>query len=84
MSKKDKKFLTTTELGEILGISRVAVYKKIKKGEINAIKIGKNYAIPFDEVLGDKLSDKDKKELDKAVEKTVEEYGEVLKLLGKE
>ena len=80
-------FLTIPQLAKILKISRVAVYKKIKKGQIKAIKIGKIYAIPKEyiaDILGKTLSKNDKKEIDKAVKKTVKEYGEVLKLLGRE
>jgi len=40
-----KEFYTTAELAEILGISRVAVFNKIKKGEIRAQKIGRNFVI---------------------------------------
>ena len=40
-----KKFYTTTELAEILGISRVAVFKRIKNGSIKAQKIGRNFVI---------------------------------------
>jgi hypothetical protein len=35
-------------------------------------------------ILGKTLSEEDKREIDAAVKKTVNEYGEVLKLLGKE
>ena len=85
MAKKE--YLTIPELANILGISRIAVYKKVKKGEIKAIRIGKNYAIPkkyIDDLLGKELQEKDKKEIDEAIKKTVQEYGEVLKLLGLE
>lgn len=83
----DKEFLSTTELAEILGISRVAVFKKIKKGEIKATKVGRNYVISKKDlggVLGETLSDQSRKELTKAVRKTIAEYGETLKLLGRE
>ena len=40
-----KDFYTTKELAEILGISRVAVFKKIKNGTIKAQKIGRNFVI---------------------------------------
>lgn len=40
-----KDFYTTAELAEILGISRVAVFKKIKSGNIKAKKIGRNFVI---------------------------------------
>lgn len=84
---KEKEFISTTELAEILGISRIAVFKKIQKGEIKARKVGRNYIIDRDEVssiLGRELSDDDKKLIEKAVKKTITEYGETLKLLGKE
>ena len=83
----DKEFLSTTELAEILGISRVAVFKRIKKGEIKATKVGRNYVISKKDlggVLGETLSDQSRKELTKAVRKTIAEYGETLKLLGRE
>lgn len=81
------KYISIAELAKILGISRIAVYKKIKKGEIEAVRIGRSFAIPgkyAEVILGRALSDKDKKEIERAVKKTVKEYGEVLRLLGRE
>jgi len=83
---KDQQYLSTQELAKILGISRIAVYKRVKKGQIKAIKIGRNFAIPkkyVAHVLGKALNREDKAEIDKAVRKTVQDYGEVLKLLGR-
>ncbi len=40
-----KDFYTTAELAKILGISRVAVFKKIKNGTLLARKIGRNFVI---------------------------------------
>ena len=80
-------YFTIPELAKILGITRIAIYKKVKKGQIKAIRIGRNYAIPkkyIGEILGKALSKEDKSDIDKAVQKTVKEYGEVLKLLGRE
>ncbi|MGB8951498.1 MAG: helix-turn-helix domain-containing protein [Candidatus Aminicenantales bacterium] len=82
---KEKQYLTIPQLAEILGLSRIAVYKKVKKGEIKAIKIGKNYAIPeeyISEIRGKNLSNKTKRKIEKAVKKTIKDYGEVLRLLG--
>lgn len=82
-----KEYLTIAELAKILGISRIAVYKKIKKGQIKAEKIGRNFAIPKSaviDIIGNELGKSDKEEIDKAVHKTVKEYGETLRLLGKE
>lgn len=42
---ESKDFYTTKELAEIIGISRVAVFKKIKNGTIKAQKIGRNFVI---------------------------------------
>jgi len=86
-SKMKKKYISIPELAKILGLSRVAVYNKVKKGEIKAHKIGRNYAIPqhyVESILGKTLKEEEKKEIDKAVKKTVKDYGEVLRLLGKE
>lgn len=84
---ENKEFITTTELAKILGISRIAVFKKIKKGQIKAIRVGKNFVISKDSipgVLGQVLSAEKKREIEAAVKKTVQEYGETLRLLGKE
>lgn len=84
MEKKD--FFATSELAKILGISRVAVYKRIKSGKIKARKIGRNFVIEKKElgnILGKELTEKNKEEIEKAVERVVREYGETLKLLGK-
>ncbi len=84
---KEQEFISIQELANLLGISRIAVYNKVKKGQIKAIRIGRSYAIPKESIggiLGKSLSDKDKQEIERAVKKTVAEYGEVLKLLGRE
>jgi len=81
------KYFSISQLAKILGISRIAVYKKVKKGEIRAIRIGRSFAIPQKcmlYILGKILQEKDKKEIDQAVIKTVKEYGDVLRLLGRE
>ena len=82
-----QKYMTIPELAKLLGLSRIEVYRKVKKGQIPAIKIGRNYAISdrdINYILGKEMSDKEKKRIDAAVRKTVREYGEVLKKLGKE
>lgn len=82
-----EKYITIPQLAKLLGLSRIAVYKKVKAGKIKAVKIGKTYAIPKSLVmgiLGKTLKEQDKKTIDKAVKKTVKEYGEVLKMLGRE
>lgn len=92
MENKIKKMhISGAELAKILGISRIAVFKRIQKGQIPAERIGRSYVISMDDVndiiqgTGPKVLTKEKKEvIEKAVKKTVKEYGETLKLLGKE
>ncbi len=81
-----KKYLSTAEAAKILGISTVAVFKKIKNGTLPAQRIGKNYAIdPADLGLkGGRVSKKTEKQITQAVKRVVAEYGEALKKLGKE
>jgi len=88
MRKKEVvEYITIPQLAQILGISRIAVYKKVKKGKIKAIKIGRNYLIPKKYILvilGKALGEEERRQIDKAIKKTVKEYGEVLRLLGRE
>ena len=48
--KKNKEFYSVAELAKKMKISRIAVHKRIKKGQLKASKIGKNYAIPGEAV----------------------------------
>lgn len=84
-------YLSIAQVAKILRISRVAVYKKVKKGEIQAIRIGKFYAVPKESIMkrvgkikGHPLTPKEKDNIKMAVMKTVNEYGDVLKKLGAE
>ena len=80
-------YLSLAEVGKILGVSRIAIYKKVRKGEIKAIRIGRAFAVPrgyIAQILGKALSKEAKAQIDKAVKKAVKEYGETLKLLGRE
>ena len=82
----EEKYVTIPQLAKLLGISRIAVYKKVKKGRIKAIKVGRHFAISrryVTAILGKELGRKEKQEIDVAVKKTVKEYGEVLNLLSK-
>jgi len=83
----NKKLYSCPEAAKILGLSRIAVYKKIKKGQIKARKIGRNYVIERKEIkplLDKSLDHKAKKEIERAVKRAVKEYGETLKLLAHE
>ena len=83
----DKKYYTIKELADILKISRVTVFNRIKKGQIKAEKIGRNYIIAAEDagvMLNNDLTEQLKEEIAKGVLKVISEYGETLKLLGKE
>ena len=82
-----EKFITIPELAKILGVSRITIYNRVKKGQIPATKIGRTYVITdktIAGILGKKVTRKGKEQIDAALLKTVEEYGEVLKQLSKE
>ena len=80
-------YITIPQLAKMLGISNAAVYKKVKSGQIKATRIGKNYVISDSDIttiLGKKLSEADEKRIDTAVRKVIKEYGELLRILGKD
>lgn len=84
---ENTQYISIAQFAKTLGISRIAVYKKVKKGQIKAIRIGRSFAIPrkyLTDITGKTLSEKDEKIIDEAVKKTFKEYGELLKLLGRE
>ncbi len=41
-----KEFLSLPEAAVIMGVSRIAVFKRVKKGQLAAIRIGRNWAVP--------------------------------------
>lgn len=81
------KYITIPQLAKMMGVNRVTVYRRVKSGEIKATKVGHDYIIDDKEIqrlLSQDITAADKRRIDKAVKKTVEEYGDVLKWLGKE
>lgn len=86
---KEKPYFTTREVAELLGRSTVTVFRYIKSGKIKAEMFGKTYVIPKEEVekwidTDGKLTDTEKGIVKEAVGKTIREYGEALRMLGKE
>jgi len=82
-----KNYITTGDAAKVLGISRIAVFKKIKAGQIKAEKIGRYYVIDKNHLLEDTkkpLTANNKREVERAVKKIVNEYAKTLILLGKE
>ncbi len=84
---KDKHYFTTLELADLLEISTVAVHKKIKSKKIKAEMVGGSYLVTREEVqriLNVGITQEDKERIKVAVQKTIDEYGNVLKMLAKE
>jgi len=82
-----KGFITIPQLAKALGISRIAVYRRVKSGAIPATKVGRIYVISdrtVNEILGRDLSRKSRDGIDKAIDWATSEYGQVLKWLSKE
>jgi len=80
------KYVGTAEAAKALGISRVAVLKKIATGQIKAIKIGRVWAVEESSLptVGRTPTASDRKRIAAAVRKSVDEYGEALRKLGSE
>lgn len=80
-------FIGTGELAKLLGVSRVTVFNRIKSGEIKAQKAGRNFVVQraiLPEILRTTVGAREKSEIKKAVKRVVREYGETLRLLGKD
>jgi excisionase family DNA binding protein len=82
-----KKQYSVNEVATLLRVSRIAVHQKIRKGQLKAKKVGRNYVIEEDafcELIGNRFSEKMRHEIDQGVTRVVKEYEKTLKLLGKE
>lgn len=82
-----KSMYSTTEVANILHISRIEVFRRIKKGKIKAEKIGRNYIVSHEslaEALGNTLGSAKKKEIENAIDQALKDYGEVFKKLSRE
>ncbi len=82
-----KEFYSTTEAAQILRLSRVSIFNRIKSGKIKAEKIGRNYIISHEslmESLGKIVGSHKKKEIEQAIDRALKDYGEVFKKLGRE
>ncbi len=41
-----REFYSIPEAAALLGISRIAVFKRVKKGQLEALRFGRNWAVP--------------------------------------
>lgn len=85
--KQDKQYFTVAELAGILGVTRSAVHKRIKSGEIKTTRLGKLHVISADSlpaILRTVIGEERKEDIEAVVKRVVKEYGQTLKLLGEE
>lgn len=87
----EPKYLTIPQLANLLGISRIAVYKKVKAGFIPAQQIGRNFAISEEYIHANLvsiqksfLSDGEIVDIDGVMAQMMKEHGSVLMQLGRE
>jgi excisionase family DNA binding protein len=58
---KEKEFYTTVELAKLLGISRISVFKRVRRGAIKAQKVGRDFIILKSDVDLKKLAEEIKR-----------------------
>lgn len=81
-----KKPISAAEAAKRLGISRMQVVRKIKKGEIPAVKVGRSYVIPEEGLPGifRKMTRAERERIDQAVRLVLKKYEDVIRRLGEE
>jgi excisionase family DNA binding protein len=82
-----QKDMTIPQLARELGVSRVAVWNKVKSGKIPAHKVGSQYVIrahDASKILGKRLTHKNRVWIHHTVGRVVRDYGPVLKKLSRE
>jgi len=78
---------STQEVANILKLSRVEIFRKIKNGKLKAEKVGRNYVIAQDdllEALGKIVGASKKLRIESAVKRAMKEYGKTFKKLSEE
>ncbi len=70
-------YVSTKEAAKVLGISPVAVFKRIKTGQIKAIRIGRSYGVP-ESYLNEQIPSYKINEVEKKDYISVVEAGEIL------
>lgn len=83
----NKDYFTVKEFADLTDVSRVTVFKKIKSGQIKAEKIGRNYIIykkDLSSMFDNTLTEENKDDIKSGVQKVLKDYGETIKMLGRE
>lgn len=80
------KWMSTSQVAQRLGVSRMEVVRKIKRGELSAHKVGRSYMIKEGSLPGihRSITESEKKNVEQAVEQVIQQYGDVIRRLGHE
>ena len=87
MVNNKEKMYSVKEVAHMMGLSRITIFNYIKQGKLKAQKVGRNYVInsnDLSDITNRELSASDKKAIERGVKRVLSEYGETIKLLGKE
>ena len=81
-------FYSTSQAAELLDVSRITIFRWIKKGVIEATKVGRHYVISHAELVKhlhkDEPNEQQIHELKNLVDKVILDYGETIRMLGRE
>lgn len=78
--------LSLPQAARLMGYSRIEIFRKVKRGEIPAKRVGRGYFI-LRKNLGPiyaPISKNASQTVDRAIAKTLRDFGETIRLLGKE
>ena len=86
ISNSKTNLLSLPQAARITGYSRVEMFRKVKRGEIPARRIGRSYFVQRANLgpIYAPISQSASQTVDRAVAKTLKDFGETIKLLGKE
>lgn len=82
-----KSYFSLKEAAELLGVSRITVFRWVKSGKLKATKVGRSFVVSAEDMpllLGTDLSAEKKFEIQKVVKQALAEYGETFRALAKE
>lgn len=79
--------MTIPQLASQMGLSRVAVYRRVRRGRIPATRVGHCYIISAQtarRLLQDEITPERQQRIDEAVATVVSQYGALLAWLSRE
>lgn len=84
--KEDKNLISVQEAADILGYSRMHVFRLIKSNKIIAKQIGRSYVIDRNSLGGifKKITPSEEKAVGKAMDRVLKDFEPVLRKLSKE